>query len=102
MGTTTLEPPAGGGEERCTWGRKALPPWVFTIVKPEKEKKGGGGLQKLEMRCEMKRKERKRALYRGGGGGGGGGGNKRSRPINGLKCLLNGWIKKKGKLMVGT
>ena len=26
----------------------------------------------MEMGCEMKRKERKRALYRGGGGGGGG------------------------------
>ena len=44
----------------------------------------------------MKRKERKRALYRGGGGA-----NERSWPINGLKCLLNGWIKKIGKLMVG-
>ena len=48
----------------------------------------------------MKRKERKRALYREGGWGGGG--NERSWPINGLKCFLNGWIKKIGKLMVGT
>ena len=75
-GAAALEPPAGGGEERLTWGRKALPPRVFTILKPEKEKKGGEGLQKLEMGWEMKRKERKRALYKvvGGGGGGGGGG----------------------------
>ena len=29
------------------------------------------------------------------------GGNERSWPINGLKCLLNGWIKKIGKLMLG-
>ena len=43
MGGATLEPPAGGGEKRCTRGRKALPPWVFTILKPKKEKKGGGG-----------------------------------------------------------
>ena len=51
----------------------------------------------------MKRKGIKRALYReGGGGGGGGGANERSWPINGLNCLLNGWIKKIGKLMVGT
>ena len=49
----------------------------------------------MEIGCEMKRKERKRALYREGGGGT----NEKSRPINGLKCLLNGWIKKKGKLM---
>ena len=46
------------------------------------------------MGCEMKMKERKRDLYREGG--------ERSWPINGLKCLLIGWIKKKGKLMVGT
>ena len=51
-----LEPPAGGGEERRTRGRKALPPWVFTILEPEKEKKEGGGLQKMETGCEMKRK----------------------------------------------
>ena len=43
----------------------------------------------------MKRKERKRALYREGG-------NERSWPINSLKCLLNGWIKKKGQLMTVT
>ena len=48
----------------------------------------------------------KRGFYtgRGGGGGGGGGGNERYLPINGLKCLFNGWFgkKKKGKLMVGA
>ena len=49
----------------------------------------------------MKMKEMKRDLYREGGGGGGGGVGERSWPINGLKCLLIGWIKKKGKLMVG-
>ena len=41
-GAAVLEPPAGGGE--LTRGRKALPLRVFTILKPEKEKKGGGGL----------------------------------------------------------
>ena len=76
-GTTTtgvagLEQEVGGGEERCTWGRKASPPWVFTILELKKEKKGGGGLQKMETGCEMKRKERK-GLYIGRGGGGGGG-----------------------------
>ena len=35
------------------------------------------------------------------GGGGGGGTNERFWLINGLKCLLNGWLTKKGKLMVG-
>ena len=35
-------------------------------------------------------------------GGGGGGVNERFWPINGLKCLLNGWFKKKGKLMAGS
>ena len=69
-----LEPPAGGGEERRTQGRKALPPRVFTILKPEIEKKRVGG----------------------------GRANERSWTINGLKCLLNGWNKKIGKLMVGT
>ena len=44
-GAATLEPPAGGGEERRTRGRKALPPWVFTILKPEKEKKGEGAAE---------------------------------------------------------
>ena len=77
-------------------GRKAPLSRVFTILEPEKEKKGEGGLQKMETGCEMKRKERKRALYRGGGGGGT---NERFWPVNGLKCLLNGWFKKKGKLM---
>ena len=78
-GPAAMEPLAGGGEELRTQGWKALPPWVFTILKPEKEKKWGGGLQKLEMGWEMKMKEGKRALYRergGGGGGGGGGGAK--------------------------
>ena len=45
-GGAALEPPAGRGEERCTQGRKALPPRVFTILKPEKENKGvGRGVQ---------------------------------------------------------
>ena len=54
----------------------------------------------METGCEMKRKERK-GLYigRGGGGGGGGGGSKKEK---GFKCLLNGWFKKKGKLMMGA
>ena len=52
----------------------------------------------METGCEMKREERKKALYREGGGGG----NERFWPINGLKCLLNGWFKKKGKLMAGV
>ena len=43
----------------------------------------------------MKMKERKRDLYKEGGA------NERFWPINGLKCLLNGWIKNKGKLKVG-
>ena len=43
VGGAALEPLAGGGEERLTRGRKALPPRVFTIQKPENEKKGGGG-----------------------------------------------------------
>ena len=55
-----LEPPTGGGEERLTLCRKSLPLRVFTILKPEKEKKGVGG-----------------------GGGGGGSANERSWPING-------------------
>ena len=103
-GAVGLESPVGEGEEQPTRGRKVLPPRVFTILEHEKEKKGGGGLQVIETGCEMKRKERKKALYRegGGGGGGGGGANERSWPINGLKCLLNGLIKKKGKLMVST
>ena len=77
-GAAELEPLAGGGEEQRTRGRKALPPWVFTILEPEKKNKGGGGLQKLETGCEMKRKEEKGFIYereRGGGGGGGGEGN---------------------------
>ena len=45
-GATGSEPPAGGGEERGTQGWKARPPWVFTILEPEKEKKGGGGFRK--------------------------------------------------------
>ena len=49
VGGAALEPPVGGGEEQCTRGRKALPPRVFSILKPEKERKeigfikGGGG-----------------------------------------------------------
>ena len=43
--TAMLEPPVGGGEERRTRGRKALPPWVFTILKPEKEKKWEGAAE---------------------------------------------------------
>ena len=85
VGGVALESPAGGGEKRRTRGRKALPPRVFTILKPEKEKKGGGGLQKLEMGCQMKRKERKKALYREREGE-----NEWSLPINRLKCLLSG------------
>ena len=45
-GGAALEPPEGGGEKRRTRGRKALPPWVFAILDPEKEEKGvgeGGG-----------------------------------------------------------
>ena len=86
-GAAALEPPARGGEERRTRGRKALPLRVFTIQKLEKEKKGGGGLQKLEMGCEMKRKERKRALYREGGGGGGGGGGAQMKGHGQLMAL---------------
>ena len=37
---------AGEGEDRHTQGRKALPPQVFTILEPKKEKKGGGGFRK--------------------------------------------------------
>ena len=64
-----LELPVGGGEERRTRGRKALPPRVFTILEPEKENKGGGGLQKMETGCEMNRKERKGLYIRRGGRG---------------------------------
>ena len=59
MGDMGLQPEVGGGEERHTRGRKVLPPWVITILEHEKEKKGGGRLQKMETGCEMKRKERK-------------------------------------------
>ena len=45
-GAAAGEPPAGGGGgERCTRGRKALPPRVFTILKPEKGKKGEGAAE---------------------------------------------------------
>ena len=68
-----LEPSVGGGEERRTRGRKALPPWVFTILKPEKEKKGEGGCRNWKWDVELKGKK-ERGLYigreRGGGGGG--------------------------------
>ena len=93
---TGLEPLAEGGEERCTRGQKVRPPRVFTMLELEEEKKWRGGLQKLETGCEMKRKEKKKGLYKGRGA------NERSWPINGLKCLLNGWFKKKGKLMAGV
>ena len=77
-GAVELELELGGGEDRRTRGRKALPPWVFTILESDKEKKGGGGLQKMKTGCELKRKERK-GLYIGKEGGGGGGG--------GMKCF---------------
>ena len=73
-----MEPEAEGGEDRCTWDQKALPPRVFAILEPEKEKKGGRGLQKMETGCEMRRKERK-GLYIGRGE------MKGFWPINGLK-----------------
>ena len=43
-GAAATVPPAGGGRggEWRTQGRKALPPRVFTILKPEKGKKGEG------------------------------------------------------------
>ena len=44
-GAAALEPPTMGGEERRTQGRKALPPRVFTILKPKKEKKGEGAVE---------------------------------------------------------
>ena len=56
-GGAALEPSAGGGEERRTRGRKALPLRVFAILKSDKEEKGVGGFQKLEMGSGMKRKE---------------------------------------------
>ena len=61
-GAAELESPARGGEEQRTWGRKALPSQVFTVLKPEKENKWGGGLQKLEMGCEMKKKKKKKGF----------------------------------------
>ena len=39
VGSTRLERPAGEGEKRRTRGWKACPPWVFTMLDPEKEKK---------------------------------------------------------------
>ena len=104
MGAGWLEPSAGEGEERLTIGRKARPPRVFTMAEPEKGRKwreregggGGGGFRNWKRGCEMIRKERKGVLYKEEGGGGGGGGrqNERSWPINGLKCLFNGWFEK--------
>ena len=44
-GTIALEPLTGGREEQRTRGRKALPPRVFTILKPEKEKNGEGAVE---------------------------------------------------------
>ena len=40
-----LELPTGGGEERRTLGLKVCPPWVFTMVRQEKERRWRGGLQ---------------------------------------------------------
>ena len=37
----------GGGEDRRTGGQKALPPRVFTILEPEKEKKKGRGASEI-------------------------------------------------------
>ena len=53
-GATRLEPPVGEGEERGTRGRKARPPWVFTMLGPKNEKKwrGGGGVL-LKLKTEM-------------------------------------------------
>ena len=45
VGAAALEAPTGGGEERRTQGRKELLPRVFTILKPEKEKKGEGAAE---------------------------------------------------------
>ena len=36
-GVAGSEPPTRGGEERSTWGRKARPPWVLTMLRREKE-----------------------------------------------------------------
>ena len=44
-GAAALEPSTGGGEEQLTRGRKALPLRFFTILKPEKEKKGEGAAE---------------------------------------------------------
>ena len=81
VGAAGLDPSIREGEERHTRGRKARPPWVFTMLEPEKEKKwreggvggvgdGGGDFRNLKRGCEMKKKERKGVLYREGGGGG--------------------------------
>ena len=43
----------------------------------------------------MKMREKKKGFYIGRGV------NERSWPINGLKCLFNGWLRK-GKLIVGA
>ena len=58
-GAVGLDSSAGGGEKRRTRDRKVRPPQVFTILDPEKEKKWGGGLRKMETGSEIKRKERK-------------------------------------------
>ena len=58
-----MEPEAGGGEDRRTRRRKALPPWVFTILEPEKEKKGGGGASENGNGMGNEKERKKRALY---------------------------------------
>ena len=50
-GAVGLDSSAGGGEQRRTRGRKARHPQVFAILEPEKEKKWGGGLRKMETGC---------------------------------------------------
>ena len=67
-GAAGVEPEAGGGEDRCTRGRKALPPRVFTILEPEKEKKGGGGASENGIGMGNEKERKKRALYRRGVG----------------------------------
>ena len=58
-GEAGLEPEARAGEERRTHGRKALPPRVFTILEPEKEKKGEGGFRNWKLDVKWKGKKEK-------------------------------------------
>ena len=53
----------------------------------------GGRYINWKRGCEMKRREKKGGFYIGRGA------SERSWPINGLKCLFNGWFR---KLMVGA